>query len=420
MPFQLVVRAFLATLAVLSAPAWSQAPLTLAEALRLADTKAPLVSSYDAAARGAREMAVSASQLPDPVLRAGIDNLPVSGPDAWSLDRDFMTMRRIGVMQEYVSSAKRSARQERGEREARRYEAEANMSRTEIRTEVAIAWYDRLFASRTERLQQSLEQEIAMQRRAAETQVASGKSSAADVLSVDVLLIQSRDRVLSARRQQQVAIARLSRWLGDEASRPLAGDDGIPHETEVLALPEHDLHNIPHLRVLAGQLEIAEAEVRVAEENRSPNWTWEVAYQQRGPAYSNMISVGVSVPLPIGRGERQDRDLAARLAQRDQARDQLADAQRRHVSEFNAMRIEWLALRERQRELESALLPIVRQRVDAVLAAYGSGQQSLAAVLEARRGEVDARVQIVELERESARLWARLRYTYLEGEGAKP
>ena len=186
------------------------------------------MSSYDAAARGAREMAVSASQLPDPVLRAGIDNLPINGPDAWSLDRDFMTMRRIGVMQEYVSSAKREARQERGEREARRFEAEAEMSRTEIRTEVAIAWYDRLFASRTEQLQQALEQEIAMQRRAAEAQVVSGKASPADVLTVDALLIQSRDRVIAARRQQQVAIARLARWLGDDASRPPAGDDGLP------------------------------------------------------------------------------------------------------------------------------------------------------------------------------------------------
>ena len=420
MPFHLVVLALLATPAVMSTPAFSQAPLTLAEALRLAETKAPLVSSYDAAARGAREMAVSASQLPDPVLRAGIDNLPVNGPDAWSVDRDFMTMLRIGVMQEYVSSAKRAVRHERGEREARRYEAEANLSRTEIRTEAAIAWYDRLFASRSEQLQQALEQEIAMQRRAAQTQVASGKASAAEVLSVDALLIQSRDRVIAARRQQQIAIARLSRWLGDEASRPLAGDDGLPRETEVLALPEHDPYNIPHLRVLAGQLEIADAEVQVAEENRSPNWTWEVAYQKRGAAYSDMISVGVSVPLPIGRAERQDRDLAARLAQRDQARDQLADAQRRHASEFHAMRIEWLALRERQRQLESALLPVVRQRVDVVLAAYGSGQQNLSAVLEARRAEVDARVQIIELERESARVWARLRYTYLEGEGAKP
>lgn len=399
-------------------PARSQ-PLTLAEALRFAAAKSPGVASYDAAARGARASAVSASQLPDPVLRAGLDNVPVNGPDAWSLDRDFMTMRRIGVMQEYVSSAKRAARQERGEREARRYEAEAEMSRSEIRTEVAIAWYDRLFAMKAEGLQQALEREIAMQRRASRAQVVSGKASAADVLMIDALLVQSRDRVIAARRQQQVATARLSRWLGDEASRPPAGDDGLPRESEVLALPEHDLHNIPHLRVLAVQVDVADAEVEVAEQNRSPNWSWEVSYQQRGPAYSNMVSVGVSIPLPIGRGERQDRDLAARLAQRDQTRDQLADARRRHMSEFNTMRIEWLALRERQRELESALLPIVRQRVDAVLAAYASGQQGLSAVLDARRAEVDARVQILELERDSARVWARMRYTYLEGEGVR-
>jgi len=77
-------------------------------------------------------------------------------------------------------------------------------------------------------------------------------------------------------------------------------------------------------------------------------------------------------------------------------------------------------LRERQQQLESTLLPIVGQRVQALLAAYGSGQQNLTAVLEARRAEVDAKVQVLELERDSARMWARLRYTYLEGEGGKP
>ena len=424
MSFLFGVRArqgvLLAALAAVFTPACGQPPLTLAEALRLAQTNAPSASAFEAAARGARDLAVSASQLPDPVLRAGIDNLPVNGPDAFSLDRDFMTMRRIGVMQEYVSSAKRTVLQERGEREARRFEAEAEMSRSEIRTDVAVNWYDRLFALRTEQLQQALQEEIAMQRRAAQAQVASGKASAAEVLAVDALLVQARDRVIVARRQQQVAIAKLARWLGEEASRPPAGDEALPREADVAALPEHDLHNIAHLRVLAGQVDVADAEVDVAQQNRTPNWSWEVAYQQRGPAYSNMISIGVSVPLPISRGERQDRELAARLAQRDQARDQLADARRRHASEFNAMRIEWLALRERQRELESALLPVVRQRVEALLAAYGSGQQNLTAVLEARRAEVDARVQILELERDSARMWARLRYTYLEAEGGKP
>jgi outer membrane protein TolC len=410
----------LAVLAVIAPPAWSQAPLTLAEALRLAEMRAAGVSALDAASRASREMAASAGQLPDPVLRAGIDNLPVNGPDAFSLDRDFMTMRRVGVMQEYVSSAKRNARQQRDETEARRWSSEAEASRAEIRTEVAASWYDRLFAVRTVELQQALKQEIANQRRITEAQVTNGKASAADVLAIDAALAQVEDRVIAARKQQQVAVARLARWLGDDASRPPAGDAGLPKKDEVRALLRRDLENIAQLRALAEQVEVASADVRVAEENRSPNWTWELAYQQRGPAYSNMISVGVSVPLPISRAERQDREVAARLAQRDQAREQLEDARRRHTAEFNAMRLEWEGLKERQDQLESALLPITRQRTEVLLASYASGQQTLAALLEARRAEVDARIAILDLERDAARIWARLRYTYLEPQGSAP
>src|SRR5213594_2741353 len=50
------------------------------------------------AVAAAREMAVAAAQLPDPMLKFGIDNLPINGPDRFSVARDFMTMRRIGVM----------------------------------------------------------------------------------------------------------------------------------------------------------------------------------------------------------------------------------------------------------------------------------------------------------------------------------
>jgi outer membrane protein TolC len=410
--FATVLSAF--ALGFPASPAWSEAPLTLDDALRIAEQRAPALLASSAAARGAREMAVLAGQLPDPVLRAGVDNLPVNGSDAFSLTRDFMTMRRVGVMQEYVSQAKRDARRERDERDARRLEAEGEVSLTEVRMEVATAWNDRLYARRSERLLAGLVDELAMQARAMEAQVGSGKATAADVLTVQALAVQTSDRVLAAQRQQQTATARLTRWLGEDARRTAADDVPLPQDAEVAALAVHDAHNIAHLRVLASQLALAEADIAVARENRHPNWSWEVAYAQRGPAYSNMISVGVSVPLPIDRKDRQDRELAARLAQRDQARELLEDALRRHQAEFEAMRVDWLALRDRERMLATSLLPLAHQRVEAQLAAYRGGQQGLAGVLDARRAEVDARLSILDLERDAARLWAQLRYTYLE------
>ena len=401
-------------LAFPASPAWSQAPLTLGDALRIAEQRVPAVLASSAAARGARELAVAAGQLPDPVLRAGVDNLPVDGSDAFSLTRDFMTMRRVGVMQEYVSQARRDARREREARDARRLEAEGEVSLTEARMEVATAWNDRLYARRSERLLAGLADELAMQARVMEAQVGSGKATAADVLAAQALAAQTSDRVLTVQRQQQAATARLTRWLGEDARRPAADDIPLPQDAEVAALAAHDVHNIAHLRVLASQLALADADIAVARENRNPNWSWEVTYAQRGPAYSNMISVGVSVPLPIDRKDRQDRELAARLAQRDQARELLEDARRRHQAEFEATRVVWVALRDRQRALEASLLPLAHHRVEAQLAAYRSGQQGLAGVLDARRAEVDARLSILDLERDAARLWAQLRYIYLD------
>lgn len=258
-----------------------------------------------------------------------------------------------------------------------------------------------------------------MQERGSEAQVASGRSSVADVLATRAASVQVSDRTTAARRQQQAAIARLARWLGDDASRPPV-EDAAADDVDVTALPDNVLHNIPHLRVLASLADVADADVRVADQDRSPNWSWEVSYAQRGSAHSNMISVGVSVPLPIARRDRQDRELAARLLQREQARELLQDALRRHKSEFDALRIEWQALTERRRQLEASLIPVTRQRVEALLAAYGSGQQPLSAVLDARRAEIDARIQLLDLERDAARVRARLRHAYLEPAGEKP
>jgi outer membrane protein TolC len=313
-----------------------------------------------------------------------------------------------------VSQARRDARREREARDARRLEAEGEVSLTEARMEVATAWNDRLYARRSERLLAGLADELAMQARVMEAQVGSGKATAADVLAAQALAAQTSDRVLTVQRQQQAATARLTRWLGEDARRPAADDIPLPQDAEVAALAAHDVHNIAHVRVLACQLALADADIAVARENRNPNWSWEVTYAQRGPAYSNMISVGVSVPLPIDRKDRQDRELAARLAQRDQARELLEDARRRHQAEFEATRVDWVALRDRQRALEASLLPLAHHRVEAQLAAYRSGQQGLAGVLDARRAEVDARLSILDLERDAARLWAQLRYTYIE------
>ncbi|MBN0084825.1 hypothetical protein JTL67_35650, partial [Pseudomonas aeruginosa] len=64
----------------LAAAQASSSPLTLDAALDAAQARSATLQAQDAATRAAREMAVSASRLPDPVLRLSVDNLPIEGP----------------------------------------------------------------------------------------------------------------------------------------------------------------------------------------------------------------------------------------------------------------------------------------------------------------------------------------------------
>ena len=45
------------------------------------------------------------------MLSVGIDNLPVTGPERLRTTADSMTMKRVGISQEWVSAEKRALRQ---------------------------------------------------------------------------------------------------------------------------------------------------------------------------------------------------------------------------------------------------------------------------------------------------------------------
>ena len=77
-------------------------PLTLEEAQRRAVLRSSQLSAQDFTVAAAREMAVAAGQLPDPVLTLGLDSWPVNGPNRFSFGDDDFTMGRVAVAQEWT------------------------------------------------------------------------------------------------------------------------------------------------------------------------------------------------------------------------------------------------------------------------------------------------------------------------------
>jgi outer membrane protein TolC len=397
-------------LAVASPAVAAQSLLTLSEAQRLAAERSRQLAAQDSVGAASRDMAAAAGQLPDPTLKVGVDNLPVTGPDQFSLTRDFMTMRRIGVMQEFTREEKRQLRAQRFEREAEKSAVEKTATAAAIYRDTALAWLDRYYAEALAALLAGQIREARLEIEAAEGAYRAGRGTQADIFAARSAVAALEDRASEIGRRIRTATTMLARWVGEAAESPLAGKpDTHAIRLDPRALDTQLAHH-PQVALLAKQAEIAATEARLAQANKKADWSLEVIYSQRGSAYSNMVSFGVAIPLQWDQKNRQDRELAAKLALVSQAEAQHEEALRAHISEVRAQIQEWENGRERQTRYERELVPLAGERTRAQLAAYRGGKASLADVLAARRGEIEVRAQALQLEMETARLWAQINF----------
>lgn len=391
-------------------PVLAAAGLTLEQAQQRALARSRALPAQDAAIAAARELAVAAGRLPDPVLRAGIDNLPVSGADRFNIGSDFMTMRRIGVMQELTASDKRRLRAAGMEGAADKAAAEKGAEIARIERDTARAWIDLYFAQQVDDLMRQQVAQAELDLQAAEAAYRAGKGSQGDVFAARARIGAAQDKVDEADTRVKTARLALARWVGPDAD---AAPASLPDIDRIRLDPDAvdtQLAHHPDIAVLDREEAVARTEARLAEANLHPDWTVEVSLQQRGPGYSNMVSVGVSVPLQWDRQHRQHRELAAKLLQVDRIRDEREERLRAHTAEVRALLDEWRSLRARLARYRRALVPLAGDQSAAVLAAYRGGKALLAEVLAARRNELDVRLQALQLEAEAARRWAQLNF----------
>ena len=80
------------------------------------------------------------------------------------------------------------------------------------------------------------------------------------------------------------------------------------------------------------------------------------------------------------------------------------------VAEVAAMLAEWESARTQAKRISDEMLPLAAQRREAALAAYRGGSGPLAAVLDARRAELDAQLALIAQEQAAAKAWAWLQF----------
>lgn len=380
---------------------------TFDEALRLATNVSAAAKASQASVAASSQAAARAGQLPDPMLSLGLDNLPVSGPDKFRPNADFMTMRRVGIEQEWISKDKRKARSTRAQRAVEVDDGLYLERVASVRESTGKAWLTVFYKQKALALSQSIAQEMEQDLSTLRATHRGAKATAGDVLQAKTELILSGDSIQVAEQELETARINLRRWTRTDISG--VAEPAPELTTHVPTLPVSDLERY-HPTVLNARraVSLADADKTVAVSDRSPNWSFEAGFAQRSSQYSNMFSFGVKIPLNINRAQRQDRDIAEKSELGTKARLEYEEALVNMQSTIQALSAQLESLKRRVARLNAELLPAANQQVELALADYRAGTGTLSAVFRAKRVSLERRLQINALEQEAALVWASL------------
>ncbi|MDZ4297766.1 MAG: TolC family protein [Moraxellaceae bacterium] len=416
----MIQKIFLTILVVFIPATLSAQTLSFYEAQQLALANSRQLDAQTAAVVAAQELAVSAGERPDPMLKIGIESLPINGADSFSTTRDFMTMRTIGLSQEFTRGEKLKLRRERMAREAALLSANKGLLESEVLRGASKAWLMKYYLEKQLLLLETYLIETKQQLSATTASYRGGKVTQSDLILAqsDVLLLEDQLEVLS--REINQANAALIRWVGEENSgRMLSGQPDF-HKTQLVFEDlNSELAKLPELIVQERLIALADSDVRLARSNKHADWTVELSYAQRGSEFSDMASIGVSVPIQWDQARRQNRELAARQAKLEQARAERDEQVFIETEELRALAEDWRSGLSRLRRYNEKLLPLSKARQQSALASWRGGRGSLSDVLSARRALLDTHLNILQLEVKTALAWADLEFRLPKESGSK-
>jgi outer membrane protein, heavy metal efflux system len=391
-------------------PPTAASALTLDAAVEQALLKAPQLAAQAASRDAAQALTVSAGRLPDPQLVLGLDNLPVTGSDAYSTTRDFMTMRRIGVMQEFTRAEKRRLQRDRAEVQSSLAGAELAQTRLAVAREVADAWIRRSTASTAVTSLRALEPDVELQASAAQAAIVAGRGSTAEALAAQAAVVQLANRIIRLQSEERRAVLELERWIDQDALRPLApipALDQLPIPPAALLASVHEHGDLLPFEARAAA---ARLDIELAKAERRPDWSAELAYAERGPDFSDMVSLEFRIGLPLFAGNRQNPVVAAKGAELRRIEADRETEVRMHTAELRQVLTEWELLGLQIRQYEREILPLTRERSRAALASYRAGRADLRVALEAFQQEIESLIEHALLTNDRGRAWAYLRY----------
>jgi len=398
-------------------PGGARAALELEGAIRIALDNDPASAASRASARAYSENAVADGQLPDPKLKTALVNVPVNNFD---INSEPMTQLQLGIEQAFPRGDTLHYRQRRAESLASVEEANAATTTLQTVRDVRRYFLELYYQVRAAAIVAETRELFAQLVDITQAQYGSGRVSQQDVLSASLELARLDDRATRIETAADENRAALAKWLGAAADLPLTD-----HFPELPALPakvqiESALLEHPVLQAETARVNAMQQGTRIAREQYKPGWSAGIDYRKRfgedpdGSDRVDMMAAMLNVDLPLFTGNRQDRRLAASIAETEAAElrrdDRLRELRRMLATDY----ADWQRLGERTALYETKLLREATANADASLHAYQSGVTEFTTLMRARITELDVRLDELRIRVDRARAQANL--LYLAGE----
>lgn len=376
-------------------------PLTLAEAEDLALSQEPGHAALMARAMALDEQSVAAGQLPDPTMRVGLANYPIS---SGSFSTEGMTQAQLGFRQSFPSGKSRAFSTQRLQSLSLEMTENAAARSRDVTTSVRHSWLETYYWQRARDIASESRPFFADLVNVTRSLYSVGRKTQHDLLRAELELSRLDDRLIEINRRHRQAQAALSEWLGRDANRPIASK--LPTWKRLPPIEILRTGLLTHPAVLAAEARVSarDAGVELAEERKKPGWALDLGYGYRegflpsGEPRSDFISLAVTMDLPFFKKNRQDRSLAAALSERSASQFDKNELLRRLNSQLNAEYAHWQDLTRRVALYETLILNLSESQAQAALLAYQSEAGDFADVMRGYIDDLNTRLDHVRLQ----------------------
>lgn len=394
--------------------------LSLDEALSYALNHEPWLKASQYQQASEQAQSIAAGSLPDPVLTLGLMGMPTDG---FALDQEGMTQLSIGVSQMFSRGDSLALKQQALAQSAQQHPWLRADRLAQVKTIVIESWLNAYRAQRSIALIEPDKALFSQLIDITESSYASslGKTRQQDIIRAQLELTRLEDKLVMLAQQLESAKKRLSQWLPmsmltqpvstkNTAIEPLISFTTLEFEALMSLLMAHPAIVAIDQTVTAKQTEIA-----LAKQSYKPQFGVNMGYSHRGDtpmgdSRADLLSVGVSIDLPLFTSNRQDQQVNAAIATAEAVKTQKLIALQKlkgmYFKEFSQL----MQLQKRDTLYQTKLLPQMAEQAQATLNAYTRDDGDFSEVMRARISELNAKIDGLNIQIDQQIIIARLNY----------